>query len=86
MSMISTFESTTTPALRRSAIVFTARLRRLLNRWVAAAIAYRERQARLCMLHRLERRNLDQARVYRGPLDGTVERALRRRRRRLAQV
>ena len=80
MSLITTFPPTPTPALRRGAVVLVARLRRLLNRWVAAMIAYRERQARLCMLHQLERRNLDKTRIHRGPLDRAVEKALRRRR------
>lgn len=59
-----------------------ARLRRGLNRWIAAAIAYRKRQARLSALYRLEGRGLNQARVYRGPIDGAIEKAAYFRRQR----
>ena len=59
-----------------------ARLRRLFRHWAAATTAYREQQARLCARHRLEGRRLNQARIYRGPLDRAVEKAgeLRKRR------
>lgn len=82
MSMITVSPSATAPALRRSALQLVALLRRGLNSWIAAAIAYRERQARLSILHRLEARQVDKTRVYRGPLDEAVERAARFRERR----
>ena len=63
-----------------------ARLKRLLNGWIAAAIAYRERQAALLALHRAGDRNLNNKRIYRGPIDDALERAARlRKRRRLKQ-
>jgi hypothetical protein len=55
MTMLTTVHSATTPALRRSALVLVARLRRLFNGWVAAAIAYHERRI---ALHALNRRSL----------------------------
>ena len=53
----------------------TARLRLLLNRWKAAAIAYRERQTALLALHRARDRDLNSKRIYRGPIDDALERA-----------
>ena len=69
-----------------SPLVPTARLRRLLNGWIAAASAYRERQAAWLALHRAGDRNLNNKRIYRGPIDDALERAARlRKRRRLKQ-
>ena len=74
MTTITTaISSATTPRLRRNTLLLAARLRRFFNQWAAAT--YREHQARLCALHRLERHELDQTRIYRGPLDNAVERA-----------
>lgn len=42
MSMITTAPSATTLTMRRSARLQIMRLRRMLDGWVAAAIAYRE--------------------------------------------
>lgn len=76
MTTITTaISSATTPRLRRNTLLLAARLRRFFNQWAAATTAYREQQARLCALHRLERNELDQTRIYRGPLDKAVERA-----------
>jgi hypothetical protein len=58
------------------------RLKRLLNGWMAAAIAYRERQAASLALHRASDRGLNNKRIYRGPIDDALERAARLRRRR----
>ena len=53
---------------------------------MAAAIAYRERQAAWLALHRAGDRNLNNKRIYRGPIDDALERAARlRKRRRLKQ-
>ncbi|MGY2908111.1 hypothetical protein [Bradyrhizobium sp. URHC0002] len=65
-----------------SPLVPTARLKRLLNDWMAAALAYRERQAALLALHRAGDRNLNNKRIYRGPIDDALERAARLRERR----
>jgi hypothetical protein len=62
------------------------RLKRLLNGWMAAAIAYRERQAAWLALHHAGNRGLNNKRIYRGPIDDALERAARlRKRRRLRQ-
>ena len=57
----------------------TARLRLLLIRWKAAAIAYRERQTALLALHRAGDRDWSTKRIYRGPIDDAFERAARLR-------
>jgi hypothetical protein len=58
------------------------RLKRFLNGWMAAAIAYRERQAALLALHRAGVHELNNKRLYRGPIDDALERAARHRKRR----
>ena len=63
------------------------RLMRLLNGWMAAAIAYRERQTAWLALHKAGDRGLNNKRIYRGPIDDALERAARlRKRRRLKQA
>jgi hypothetical protein len=49
---------------------------------MAAAIAYRERQAAWLASHRAGDRNLNNKRIYRGPIDDALERAARLRKRR----
>ena len=56
------------------------RLKRLLNGWMAAAIAYRERQAAWVDLHHAGDRDLKN--IYRGPIDDALEMAARLRERR----
>jgi hypothetical protein len=74
------------PGIAASPPVPTARLRRLLNAWMAAAIAYRERQSAWLALHRAGDRHLNNKRIYRGPIDDALERVARlRKRRRLKQ-
>jgi hypothetical protein len=48
-------------------------MRRFFKHWAAVTTAYQERQIALCALHRLE--GLDQARIYRSPIDNAVEKA-----------
>ena len=87
MTMLTTIQSAAaTPTLRRRALLLVARLRRLLNGRVAASIAYREQQAALLALRQPDDRNLDNTRIYRGPLDAAFEAAAQlRKRRRLKQ-
>ena len=74
------------PSSVASPLVTPARLKRLLNGWMAAAIAYRERQTAWLALHQAGDRDLTNKRIYRGPLDDALERAARlRERRRLKQ-
>lgn len=58
------------------------RLKRILNRWMAAANAYRERQAALLASHRAGGQTLNNKRIYRGPIDDALEKAARLRQRR----
>jgi hypothetical protein len=71
--MITTDRSTAAPALRRSTLHAVVRVRRFFKHWAAVTTAYHERQIALCALHRLE--GLDQARIYRSPIDNAVEKA-----------
>ncbi|MEH2516407.1 hypothetical protein V1279_001980 [Bradyrhizobium sp. AZCC 1610] len=65
-----------------SPLILPARLKRLLNGWMAAAIAYRERQAAWLALHRAGDRDLHNKRIYRGPIDDALERAAQLHKRR----
>jgi hypothetical protein len=81
MTMLTPIQSAATSTLRRSALLLVARLRRFLNGRVAAAIAYREQQAALFAQRQFDDRNLDNTRIYRGPLDAAFEGAARLRKR-----
>lgn len=63
-----------------SPLVRPMRLKRILRGWMAAANAYRERQAVLLTSHRAG--DLNSKRIYRGPIDDALERAARLRQRR----
>jgi hypothetical protein len=65
-----------------SPLVPPTRLKRILNGWMAAANAYRERQAALLASHRANGQQLNNKRIYRGPIDDALEKAARLRRRR----
>jgi uncharacterized protein YjiS (DUF1127 family) len=58
MTMLNTPPRYAAPTIRRGAAVFLARLGRLVNRWIAAFIAHRERQASLVALRYLSDRDL----------------------------
>jgi uncharacterized protein YjiS (DUF1127 family) len=70
------------PRLRMRAIVSLARLRRLVNAYVAAFIAHRERQATLYALRSLDDRALKDIGVYGCQTDDTIEAIARQRARR----
>jgi uncharacterized protein YjiS (DUF1127 family) len=55
--------------VRRKAIVVLARLRRVVNTWVAEALAYRERQAALHALLQYDDRELRDIGLYRGQIE-----------------
>jgi hypothetical protein len=65
-----------------SPLIPPARLKRLLNGWMAAAIAYHERQTAWLALHQAGDRDLHNKRIYRGPIDDALERAARLHKRR----
>ena len=69
----------TAPGVRRGAAVFLARLGRLINRWIAAVIAHRERQAALVALRHLSDRDLKDIGISRSEIgDALAERARER--------
>jgi len=66
---LASFQSRTTPTMRKKILVLAARLRRFFNGRVAAAIAHHEQQAALFAQQQLDHRPLDLTRIYRGPID-----------------
>ena len=70
----------TTPTLPRKALLLLARLRRFLNDRVAAAIAHHEREAASWAQRELDHRQMDSARIYRGPIDQVMAKAARLKR------
>jgi uncharacterized protein YjiS (DUF1127 family) len=66
----------TAQGVRRGAASLLARLDRLINRWVAAMIARREREAALAVLRHFSDRDLKDIGIYRGDIgDALAERA-----------
>jgi uncharacterized protein YjiS (DUF1127 family) len=82
MTILTNIQPTTVSGLRQRTIVLYGRLRRLVNDWVAAIIAHRERQAALYALHGFDDRQLKDIGLYRCQLDETLERAAQLRRQR----
>ena len=69
-----------------SPLALPVRLRGLLDGWMAAAIAYRDRQAAWLAAHQAGDRDLKSKRIYRSPIDPALERVARRRRRRRLEL
>jgi hypothetical protein len=65
----------------RKCLLLLARLRRFLNRRVAAAIAHHEQQAVLFAQQQLDPRQLDRTRIYRSPIDQVFAKAVSLRKR-----
>ena len=65
-----------------SPLIPPSRLKRLVNGWMAAANAYRKREAARLASHQTCGRKLNNTRIYRGPIDDALERAGRLRQRR----
>ena len=73
--------SGTAPGVRKGAAILLARFGNLINRWVAAAIAHRERQAALVALRHLTDRDLRDIGLCRNEIgDALAERAEERAR------
>lgn len=80
MTMLTTTTFThRSPTWRRRAIVLLVRLRRALNDWVAAALAYRERQAAIHALRQYDDRELKDIGLYRGQIEDAINEASRMR-------
>jgi uncharacterized protein YjiS (DUF1127 family) len=69
-------------AVQKKAIVLLARLRRVVNTWIADALAYRERQAAIHALRLYDDRELKDIGLYRGQIEQAVGDASHRRMRR----
>jgi uncharacterized protein YjiS (DUF1127 family) len=73
--------SVTAPGIRKGAAILLARFGNLINGWIAAAIARRERQAALVALRHLTDRDLRDIGLCRNEIgDALVERAEERAR------
>ena len=81
MTMLNTTPHYSAPAIRRGVIVPLARLSRLVNRWIAAFIAHRERQANLVALRRLSDRDLNDIGICRCEICEALEERARARQR-----
>ena len=73
MTMLNTTPRYAAPPIRRGVAVFLARLGRLVNRLIAAAIAHRERQANLVVLRHFSDRDLKDIGIYRCEVGDTLE-------------
>jgi uncharacterized protein YjiS (DUF1127 family) len=69
----------TAPGVRGAATILLARLGRLINRWIAALIAHRERQAALVALRHLSDRDLKDIGISRGEIGDALAEAARER-------
>ncbi len=58
----------TAPGIRSGAAIFLTRLGRLINRWIAAVIAHRERQAAFVALRHLSDRDLKDIGICRNEI------------------
>ena len=81
MTMLNTIPHYAAPGIRRGAAVALARLGRLVNRWIAAFIAHRERQANLVALRRLSDRDLNDIGICRCEICEALEERERARQR-----
>jgi hypothetical protein len=73
-----------TPFARKRAILYLAKLRRLVNGWVAAAIFRHTRRAALPALRQLDERALKD--LYGSQINDVIERVAQSQRRRLGRT
>jgi uncharacterized protein YjiS (DUF1127 family) len=74
-----------TPFAGKRAILYLAKLRRLVNGWVAAAIFRHARRAALPALRQLDERALKDTGLYRSQINDVIERVAQSQRRRLSR-
>ncbi|THD53090.1 MAG: hypothetical protein E8A46_11610 [Bradyrhizobium sp.] len=67
--------------VRRGVVILLTRIGRLINRWIAAAIARHERHADLFSIRRLNDRELKDIGLYRDDIGGTLAEAAKYRNR-----
>ena len=73
MTILTTVPTSATRPFAWRAAVLLARLRRLINRLIAAAIARHERHAARAALHRLDDRQLKDLAMARSQIDSRLE-------------
>jgi uncharacterized protein YjiS (DUF1127 family) len=83
MTMLNAIPSgaTSRTIVRRRAVILLTRIGRLINRWIAAAIARHERQADLFALHQLSDRELKDMGLYSEDIGGDLAEAAKSRNR-----
>jgi uncharacterized protein YjiS (DUF1127 family) len=77
MTLLATSLMPHSSARRRRAIVLLARFRRAVNNWMAAMMAYRERQAALYALRAFSDHQLKDIGLHRGEIDRAIGEASR---------
>jgi uncharacterized protein YjiS (DUF1127 family) len=73
MTMLTTISTSATRPFAWRTAVLLARLRRLINRFLAAVIARHERNAARVALHRLDDRQLQDMAMTRSQIDSRLE-------------
>ena len=73
MTMLNTIPTSATRPFAWRTAVFLARLRRLINRFLAAVIARHERHAARVALHRLDDRKLQDLAITRSEIESRLE-------------
>ena len=72
MTMLTTIPTSATRPFALRAALWPARLRRLINRFIAAVIARHERHAARVALHRLDDRQLQDLAMYRSQIESRL--------------
>ena len=73
MTMLTTIPNSATRPFALRAVLWPARLRRLINRFIAAVIARHERHAARVALHRLDDRQLQDMAMTRSEIESRLE-------------
>ena len=73
MTMLTSISTSATRPLAWRAAIWLARVRRLINRFLAAVIARHERHAARVALHRLDHRQLQDLAMTRSEIESRLE-------------
>jgi uncharacterized protein YjiS (DUF1127 family) len=73
MTVLTTIPTSATRPFAWRTAIWLARVRRLINRFLAAVIARHERHAARAALHRLDDRHLQDIGMYRSQIDSSLE-------------
>jgi uncharacterized protein YjiS (DUF1127 family) len=77
MTMLTNMRPAAAPTSRRSENALLARIKRIVDDWVAAAIVRRQRKAAFFALYQLDDRDLKDVGLNRGNIREALERAAR---------